>query len=138
MADVTPPVFVDAGDHWDISIAGATVDQCCFDYAVVLRMSVAAGTWELRIETPLVLTDGDGVEHLILPEEAVRLDAVLQVLRLEVAEATAYKDGALALRFGDGVRIAVAPDEGYEAWGLVGPGGSRLVSLPGGGVAIWS
>jgi hypothetical protein len=135
---VTAAAFVDAGDHWDISIVGATVDQCCFDYAVVLRFSVAPGTWELRIETPLVMKDANGREHLVPPEEATRLGLVLETLHLGVVEATAFKDGALALRLENGVRVDVAPDEQFEAWGLVGPGGSRLVSLPGGGLAVWS
>ena len=47
-------------------------------------------------------------------------------------------DGQLHLAFADGAHIEVAPDEGYEAWNVTGPGGARIVSLPGGELAVWS
>jgi len=96
------------------------------------------GSWELRIEQPFWVTEPDGTEHLVVPEEAAHLDIVLAaVLRATVEGASAFKDGHLELRLDGGTVLRVPPDEGFEAWTVTGPGGIRLVSLPGGELAIW-
>jgi hypothetical protein len=129
-------VLVEAGDHWRLDVRGAVVDQCCFDYAVVLRMS--NGPWELRVEQPFSVTASDGTEHLVVPEEGAHLDVVLaKVLRATVEEGSAFKDGHLELRLDGGTVLRIPPDEGFEAWTVTGPDGVCLVSMPGGDLAIW-
>ncbi len=136
MTDST--LLVDVGDHWQIAIQGAVVDQCCFDYAVVLRLSQAPSTWELRIEQPFVLTTSEGAEHLVLPEELAHLHVILTTLRSTVESLVAFKDGRLDLRLDDHAIIEVPPNEGFEAWTLTGPDGIRVISMPGGEVAVWN
>lgn len=131
------PPLVDAGDRWQLAVGHGTVDQCCFDYGVALNISASSGVWGLRIEQPFVITTVDAMEHLVVPEESVRLDAVLSTLWSTVAEAIARKDGALEVRFTGGVTLQVPPDEGFEAWTITGPDGIQLVSRPGGGLAVW-
>jgi len=129
--------FADEGDHLVVPVAGATVDRVCVDYAVTYHLSATNGTWELRLESGFVVT-ANGTERLVVPESGANVPAALDVLRAEVVEAVAYKDGALRVSCADGVQVAAPPDEGYEAWTLTGPGGARLVSLPGGEIAVWS
>ena len=84
------------------------------------------------------MTSGDGDERLVVPELGAKLAVVLDVLHVVVDDARAHQDGSLHLAFADGAHIEVAPDEGYEAWNVTGPGGARIVSLPGGELAVWS
>ena len=133
--DVSAPV--DRGDRWDVPITGATVDQCCFDDGVVLRLSSDAGPWELRVERTIVVTGDDDVERVAMPVEATRGELVTAALHATVVQAVAHKDGALEIGLDSGVRVAVSPDETNEAWELIGPAGVRLVSLPGGDLAMW-
>jgi hypothetical protein len=65
------------------------------------------------------------------------LGSALIVLRATVTRAAAYKDGHLAIVFGHGVWIRVPVSQTFEAWNVVGPGGLRVVSLPGGDLAVW-
>jgi len=37
-----------------------------------------------------------------------------------------------------GARLLVEADPPYEAWTVAGPGGMKVVSLPGGGLSVWS
>lgn len=50
----------------------------------------------------------------------------------------ASDSGTLRLEFDSGYFIEAFADEDYEAWSVVGAGGSRVVCMPGGELAVWS
>jgi hypothetical protein len=92
----------------------------------------------LRIEQPFVYRTAEGVEHLSVPEgDPVRLAPALAVCRQVARQGFAFKDGHLELGFADGSRVSVPTAEDLEPWELVGPDGLRVVSVPGGDLAIW-
>ncbi len=127
--------LVEADDRWLLPLAGRSVERVCIDFAVTL---VITGGLELRIEQPFVIEGADGSEALLVPEgDPDRLAAAVTLARREVATAEAFKDGHLEIGFADGAHLEVPADEGFEAWELVGPGGLRTVSLPGGDLAVW-
>ena len=129
--------FDDRGDCLVVPVARALVERVCVDHAVTYHLSAANGMWELRLESGFVVTS-HGAARLVVPESGANLSAVLDVLRAEVVEAVADKDGAFRVWCSDGIEVAAPPDEDYEAWTLTGPRGARLVSLPGGDIAVWS
>ncbi|HKY66858.1 MAG TPA: DUF6188 family protein [Acidimicrobiales bacterium] len=137
MAELTTG-FDDRGDHHRVPVEGALVDRVCVDFAVTLQLRGESGEWQVQIESPFVMTSSEGDERLVVPELGAKLAVVLDVLRVEVSEARARKDGSLHVAFADGTHVDVAPDEGYEAWNVTGPGGARIVALPGGELAVWS
>jgi hypothetical protein len=127
--------LVESADRWVLPLAGRTVERLCFDFAVTL---VFGGGLELRIEQPFVISRADGSESLLIPEgDPDRLATAVGLARSEVLRAEGFKDGHLEIAFSDGSKLGVPADEGYEAWELVGPGGLRTVSLPGGDIAVW-
>lgn len=135
MARVSTLALVEADDRWLLPLAGRAVDRLCIDFAVTL---IFAGGLELRIEQPFVIEDAAGGEVLLIPEgDPDRLAGALALARREVVRAEAFKDGHLEIAFADGAHLGVPADEGFEAWELVGPGGLRTVSLPGGDLAVW-
>jgi hypothetical protein len=72
--------------------------------------------------------------------EAHQLDGLrllLPLLNHDLTRASADERGGLWLHFGD-VAVGCDADEQYEAWNYSGPEGSLVVSMPGGGFAIWS
>lgn len=138
VAAVNPKVdLIEADDYWRLPIAGMAIDQCCFDFAVVLRLGSGAAMWEIRISQPFAVVGSDGTEQLVLPEEHSHVEAVLALLRHEVEEALGYKDGRLELKIVGGASVQVPPDEGYEAWEAAGPDGMKVIGLPGGDIAVW-
>jgi Family of unknown function (DUF6188) len=133
--EVTPFDLVETSDRWVLPIGDESVVACCIDYAITLRFGNEVS---VRIEQPFVYRTGDGVEHLIVPEgNPVRLAPALAVTRLVVRQGFAFKDGHLELRFADGSLVSVPATEDLEPWELVGPEGLRVVSVPGGDLAIW-
>lgn len=131
--------FVEAADRWLVPMAGLTVTQCRLDYAFSLVVAdEPAGSFEVRIEQPFVVASHN--DELVLdPEgEPVAMAPALRVLRQDVEQAIAFKDGRLEMTFGDGAVLRVPVSEDHEAWNIVGPAGLRIVSLPGGDLAIWS
>ncbi|MGH9166604.1 MAG: DUF6188 family protein [Acidimicrobiia bacterium] len=139
VAVVMPARLAETGDSWIPRVRGIPVSQCCFDAAVVIRFSAGGQAWEVRIEQPFVLIEPNGTEYSVVPGgNPAMLVPIVRMVGQAAEEATAFKDGRLELRFADGTLIRVPPDEGFEAWELNGPGGIRLVSLPGGELAVWA
>jgi hypothetical protein len=61
---------------------------------------------------------------------------LLPLLNADVTHVGVSDDGALSLTVGGTtLRCGAAPD--FEAWNCTGTGGRRVVSMPGGGLAIW-
>ncbi|WP_374991180.1 DUF6188 family protein [Streptomyces sp. LHD-70] len=47
------------------------------------------------------------------------------------------KSGVLNVNFADGSVLRVAADDEFEAWQLSASAGHKIVSVPGGGLAVW-
>jgi hypothetical protein len=129
--------LIEADDHWRLPVVGMTVDQCCFDFAIVLKIGSGNDSWDIRISQPLIFETQDGMDHLVIPEGLINVEVVLRLLRLTIQKATAYKDGGLELRFAEGAVLRVPPDAAYEAWEIAGPNGIKVFALPGGELAVW-
>ncbi len=137
MADpMTAAALVEHQDRWVVSVDGVPVARCCIDYAVNVH---CANGITLRIEQPFVLVDSEGRERLLVPEgNPAALAPVLGITRLVVEQCVAFKDGHLEMRFADGSLISVPATEDLEPWELSGDDGLRIVSVPGGDLAVWS
>jgi hypothetical protein len=55
-----------------------------------------------------------------------------------VTVATADDAGGLRIDLDGGARVLAEADPDYEAWTVAGPDGMKVVSLPGGGLSVWS
>jgi hypothetical protein len=138
VAVVTAARLVRDGNGWRLPLAGCAVVQCCVDWALTLRLEHPSGTFEVRIEQPFTFTSATGSEVLLVPEnDPTGLGPVLACSRTAVEEAAASDDGELAMSFADGSSIRIRSSPDHEAWGLTGPAGLRVVSVPGGELAIW-
>ncbi|GAA1246200.1 hypothetical protein GCM10009633_19220 [Janibacter melonis] len=125
-------------DGWVI----CSTDSCLWikiDWAVSVETNDG---YAFRIEEPFALTLPGGVEQTLTPEgDPALLGPVLAVARTTLTSASALDDGGLHLDFGSGATIKVGPGNDYEAWTANGPGeadqGLLVVSMPGGGLALW-
>jgi hypothetical protein len=139
MAVMTVHVFAAEGGRIRLPLTDCIVNRCCIDWAVTLEMQTHDGDrFELRIGDTFTFTTADGVEKSLQPEEnPAGLGPVLGCTRTAVKSATAVEDGRLEMSFADGSSLHVAPSSACEAWELTGPQGSKIVSMPGGELAIW-
>ena len=134
---MTVSELVEAADRWLVPMVG-TVTQCRLDYAFSLVVAdESAGSFEARIEHLFVVAGHDGETSMDPEADPVLMAPALRVLRRAVDQAIAFKDGRLELTFDDGAVLRVPADEDHEAWNIVGPAGLRVVSMPGGELAIW-
>jgi hypothetical protein len=95
---------------------------------------LANSGYNLAVSGPMVVVT-KGVERGIDPtagEDLAHLDMVTKT----VLRAFASQDGGLVVTFTDGDRLKVPPDR-YEPWQLEGDDGSLVVSVAGGGLAVW-
>ena len=129
--------LLEVSDRWEVTLGGRSVTRCCVDHGVTLVLDDPDEAFEIRIEQPFELHRA-GDEVLIEPGgDPVKLAPALALLGAQVEKAVAFRDGRLLLRFRDGAEVRVFACQEFEPWTLVGPGGLRLVSMPGGEVAVW-
>jgi Family of unknown function (DUF6188) len=127
------------GDGWMLPVAGQLVTRVCLDNEEIGVLCL--NQIEISISEPFVLTGRDGVRHLLDPAAGgPGLAPVLRIMRQVISAGTAFDDGRLEISFdgGDSIRVPCGPD--FEAWTIAGPGGPdglKIVSLPGGELAIW-
>ena len=131
--------LLEADDLWVLPLAGRLVTQCRFDYAFTIIVGERENSFEIRIEEPFEFRVGGGQRVTLDPEaEPGAMGPALTVLHQTIDRAVAYKDGRLGVEFAGGGELRVPLGQRFEAWTLVGPTGLRIVSLPGGELAIWS
>jgi len=114
----------------DLTLVGQRVTAQESGYTIAL---VFSGGYEVRIETPFLLRQPGG-DLEVTPGETDPPDLIGRA----VAVAYADDEGGLRIDFQDGSRLLVAADPDYEAWTVAGPDGLKVVSEPGGGLAVWS
>ena len=120
---------------WRLPVAGLTVDQVCLGYQVDLHFAEAL----IQIGQPFRLS-GDS-EAGVEPESPDTLGPAIVMLRRVVSSATAAHDGSLVIAFEGGLHLVAPPSPDYEAWNAVGSSrGShwRIVTMPGGELAVWT
>lgn len=134
-SSVTGPDVSETLDRWVLPVADQPVATCCIDYGFTLLFG---NHLTVRIEQPFVYRTARGVEHLIIPEgDPAGLAPALSLCRQVARHGFAFKDGHLELLFVDGSMVSVPTAEDLEPWELSSPDGLRVVSLPGGNLAIW-
>lgn len=117
-----------------LPLAGALVLLCSIDYAFSLDFD---GGVHVRIERQFLLRTG-GREHRIdLEGPPEGMGPALVLARATASSGEAFRDGRLHLVFDGGTTVDVPGGEQYEAWSLTAESGLRLVSLPGGDLAVW-
>lgn len=120
-----------------IALHGRVVSRCYLDSAFGLQFFGSGEDVTIRIEGTFLLAI-DGVRHHLSPRRPEELGPAIALYGKEVAFAEASEDGRLLLGFQDGARLGVPADPLYEAWEIVGPGRTLIVSLPGGRIARWT
>ena len=131
--------LVEAADHWVLPLEGREVTQCRVDLAMTFLLGDSDDPCYLTIEQLFRLRMPGKLELVIVldgPAEA--LGPALALLRRSVSQAIAHKNGDLEIEFADGIGLFVPATARFEAWNLVGPEGMRIVSLPGGELAVWA
>jgi hypothetical protein len=96
--------------------------------------STTGPDYALQIEGPLRVVVGGTVWNI---DPQTGADPVyLRLVDKKVSRAVAAIDGALDVVFTDDDRLIVPPYE-FEPWQLSGDDGSLVVSVAGGGLAVW-
>ncbi|GAB3436372.1 hypothetical protein GCM10027436_15250 [Actinophytocola sediminis] len=124
-------------DRWVLPFRGRAVTQVRVDFAFELIIDDIGA---IRISSPATLgwiNTADQPDKMMMHPESQDVAAGLALFKVMVGSAVAFKSGQLRVAFGDGHVLKVDPDPHYEAWTVTGPDRMLIVSLPGGGLAVW-
>ncbi|MGI5338080.1 DUF6188 family protein [Streptomyces sp. CA-181903] len=118
-------------------LRGMAVAEIGVNFRLVLALD---SEWEVALESPAGLSHGTARTNPPVPlkPESQDVAAALHLFRAKVLSAVAFKSGALRLVFDTGHHLTCPSDPSFEAWQVTGPTGWRFVSLPGGGLAVWT
>jgi hypothetical protein len=116
-----------------LDLVGATLDAITVSHQLDLRFSTGAA---VTIETPFTLTSPGSTATLHDPDDPTSLAAPLRLLHDTVRHARVDHD-VLTIGFDGGTVLTVGPHPDYESWHHHTAAGTRMIGLPGGGVAIW-
>lgn len=118
-----------------LGLEGQSVTHESVDYTVALSTDA---DFEIRIEVDFSLQTPEGSFELSPGSSDTQVDSLQALLHQKVTFSVAEDSGALSVGFADGSRLHVEPHGSYEAWTVAGPGGMKVVSMPGGELATWS
>jgi hypothetical protein len=126
-------------DRLSIAVDRAKVQSVAFDWAVTLAVGPDEPDFQVRIEQPCVLVAPGALETLLIPGgDADSLAPLLGLIHRPVSQAIAFRDGHFELHLEGNYLLSVPSAEDYETWEVTGADGSRIVSIPGGDIAIWA
>lgn len=131
--------FHSATVPWILDASDATVAGLRVDHAFSIEVAVGTASYVLRIEEDFDLAfDGAAAERFTPGDApATEFGPALALLHRAVIELVAHPDGRLTASF-DGATLAVAAGLHDEAWQMHGPNDFLIVSIPGGGLSVWS
>ncbi len=125
-------------DHarWATALAQPLIGQS------LVQLCLGAGDAQLHFTGDFTVNFEGPIEVAAVPDAPVVpyvLDGValfLPLLNSDVTHVGVSDDGALSLAVG-GTTLRCGADPDFEAWNYDGPGGRRVVSMPGGRLAVW-
>ena len=122
-------------DRWIMNLRGLAVTEIGISYQLSLCLGSDA---RVVLGSPFTLTQGDGRQDVILDPGRQDVAAALGLFGAKVLSAVAFKSGSMRLVLDNGWHLNSRADPSFEAWEVLGPGGWRIVSMPGGELAVWS
>ena len=126
--------MIEHPDYWELPVLGLTVTRCVIDYRFSFDLDQGNA---LVCLTSFLLSTTTGIYDLDPEKDITELGIALSIFQKQIEDARAYKNGDLDILFSDGSRIQARADPHFEAWEMVGNGGLRFISMPGGELAIW-
>ncbi len=135
----TPTHPTEHDDRWLLNFRGLDVTRITVDFRLTLSLG---SEWELEIESPADLLQGPGRTEInpgfrLVPGSQDVAPALL-LFGAKVLSAVAFKTGALRLVFDNRMHLVCRSDPSFESWQITGPQGWRIISMPGGELAVWS
>ena len=127
--------LIEVDDRWIIPLAGEKVTRCLVDYSFTLEILEQNYSVAICLEAEFVLKISDRIYNLS-PANPTELGTALTMLHKNIKHAEAFKNGRLEITFEDDISLSLEPDN-YEAWQVTSHDGSMIISLPGGGLAIF-
>lgn len=130
--------LIEKSDRWIIPLNGKAVTQIRIDFGFTLHFWEIEGTdVVIRIEGEFTYKTNES-EYKIKPGENLsKLCPALELFQKKIHSAEAYKNGILKLAFEDNIFLVVKEGQQYEPWELAETNGSKLISLPGGELAVY-
>jgi uncharacterized protein DUF6188 len=129
--------LIEYDDFWRIPLAGRTVSRFLIDNVLSIEF--------IDPERPYIMVTLEHEFHLevnrlsyvLTPKVPSDLGPIFLLRHNTVKDALAFKDGTLKVEFLNGDKFAISAHPDYEAWGIAGDQGLRLICLPGGELAVW-
>ncbi|MFD3508801.1 DUF6188 family protein [Nocardia sp. NPDC058666] len=121
-----------------LEIVGQPISEVELGFTATIRIGSPI-EFELQIEGEIAFSTGDGK---VMSAPSNNYGGISKELQATVGSTVTRADvseiDGLSIELSSGAVLEVPVDERYEAWGIVGLSGYRVICLPGGELALWS
>jgi hypothetical protein len=128
----------DGEERIQIPLEGKTVSRCIVDHRFGFEFLNDGEEISVWVGSHFQLRQQGGEWDVYPERKGSELCKVLLLFGKIAMQAFTFSDGRLEIAFTDDVVLSVPPHPQYEAWELYGSSGRRIISTPGGGLAIWN
>ncbi|CAN3985821.1 DUF6188 family protein [Kitasatospora purpeofusca] len=118
-----------------MNLRGQDVTRIGIDHRLTLLLDSDA---RIALGCPFELSQGSNRtdESVVLDPGRQDVAAALGLFGAKVLSAVAFRTGSMRLVFDNGCHLNSRAHPNYEAWEVLGPEGWRIISRPGGGLAV--
>ncbi|MEV0335858.1 DUF6188 family protein [Nocardia sp. NPDC050717] len=121
-----------------LEIIGKPISEVELGFTATIRIGSPI-EYELQVEGEISVRTAEGRLVSAPSNSYVEIRGELEsIVGSKVVRADASEVDGLSIELSSGAVLNVPVDEHYEAWGIVGLNGYRVICLPGGELAIWS
>jgi len=129
--------LIEHDDFWRVPLTGRTVSRFLIDNALCIEFIDPDREYVMITLEQEFHLEVNRISYALSPKIPTQLGPVFFLRHNTVKDALAFKDGTLKLEFANGDKLAIGAHPKYEAWGVAGDHGLRVICLPGGDLAVW-
>ena len=129
--------LIEYDDFWRVPLSGRTVSRFLIDNVLCIEFIDPDRDYIMVMLEQEFHLEVNGTCHVLTPKIPIQFGPVFFLRHSTVKDAFAFKDGTLKLEFANGDKLAIKAHPQYEAWGVAGDRGLRVICLPGGDLAVW-
>lgn len=103
-----------------------------------LRLDFSQGEEVYHVAFAACHIIGPFTEAVVSINDLKTIPDLLQLINMPILQISAFKTGDLEIQLDEGICLFVTYSEEIEAWELHSSAGKRVVSMPGGQLAVWN
>ena len=123
-------------DDYILPLKGTVINKFVIDNQFCMQFLELADPMDINIGGRFFVDFGGNKQEFDI-ENVDTLGPAFRLFQKEIEYGKVYKNGTLEIQFKDRTILIAPPLDKYECWELNTKSGVKIISIPGGDLAIW-